>query len=176
MGKKDEPLPPGTTRAVGVNGEILFDGQFVTIKHKWNAPGGRGESRYPISAVTGAEYKPGFITSIFTLVVSGGVQRGDAKGNRKNDPLSVEGGAQHREGFMAMRDRILRAVAERDQRPLAAAVAAPVAPAAAPGLAEQIQQLAALHAQGVLSDAEFAAAKQRLIGGQGPQDTPPRAW
>ena len=172
MGKKDVPLPPGTTRAVGTNGEVLFDGQFVTIKHGWTAPGGRGESKYPIGAVTGAEVKPGFITAIFTLVVSGGVQRSDGKNNRKGDPLSAEGGKSHLPGFQQMRDRILQAVAARDQRP------APAAPAAgSPDLAGQIQQLAALHAQGVLTAEEFAAAKGRLIGGLGaPQDAVPRQW
>lgn len=172
---KDAPLPPGTTRAQGLDGEVLFDGQFVTIKHKWNAKSGRGESRYPISAVTGAEYKPGVLTSIFTLVVSGGVQRGDAKANRKGDPLSVEGTTKSREGFQAMRDRILEAVAERDRALRAPAMPSQPQPAAA-GLAEQIAQLAALHAQGALSDAEFAAAKARLLGTPaGPQDQAP-AW
>ncbi|HEX6917513.1 MAG TPA: SHOCT domain-containing protein [Phycicoccus sp.] len=40
-------------------------------------------------------------------------------------------------------------------------------PAAAPAeddLTEQIQKLAGLHAQGILSDEEFAAAKARLLG------------
>jgi hypothetical protein len=174
MGKKDVPLPPGTTRAVGTDGEVLFDGQFVTIKHRWNAKAGRGESRYPIGAVTGVEVKPGFITSIFTLVVVGGVQRGDAKGNRKGDPLSVEGNVgAHRQGFIAMRDRILQAVADRD-RP-APAPATP-SPAPTPGLGDQLAQLAQLHAQGVLSDAEFAAAKARLIGQPAPQDQIPQRW
>lgn len=170
MGKKD-PLPPGTTRADGTNGEVLFDGQFVTIKHKWTAPGGRGESKYPIGAVTGAEVKPGFITAIFTLVVSGGVQRGDGKANRKGDPLSVEGGKGHLPGFQAMRDQILQAVAERD-RPVAPIVQSPAMPAA--DLAGQIQQLAALHASGTLTAEEFAAAKARLLGG--PQDQPQQRW
>jgi uncharacterized protein YbaR (Trm112 family) len=36
---------------------------------------------------------------------------------------------------------------------------------AAPSLAEQLAGLAELHAQGVLTDEEFAATKRRLIGG-----------
>jgi hypothetical protein len=45
--------------------------------------------------------------------------------------------------------------------------APPAAPAAAPAgddLVAKIQELAQLHQQGILSDQEFAAAKQRLIG------------
>ena len=44
---------------------------------------------------------------------------------------------------------------------------APPAPVAAPAgddLVSKIQELAQLHQQGILSDAEFAAAKQRLLG------------
>ncbi|MGC2006166.1 SHOCT domain-containing protein [Trebonia sp.] len=41
----------------------------------------------------------------------------------------------------------------------------PPAPAAAPSpMIDQLNQLAALHQQGVLSDEEFAAAKAKLLG------------
>src|SRR5262245_41701007 len=50
----------------------------------------------------------------------------------------------------------------------AAPAAAPAAPGAAPAggvdIAGQLQQLAALKAQGILSDAEFEAAKAKLLG------------
>ena len=38
------------------------------------------------------------------------------------------------------------------------------APASAPDLTTELQRLADLKAQGLLSDAEFAAAKQKLLG------------
>jgi hypothetical protein len=41
----------------------------------------------------------------------------------------------------------------------------PAAPAAGPSMADQLQQLAALHQQGVLSDDEFATAKAKVLGG-----------
>src|SRR5512146_1878856 len=43
---------------------------------------------------------------------------------------------------------------------------APPAPAAAPGtdVTAELQKLAQLHQSGVLTDAEFAAAKQKLLG------------
>jgi Short C-terminal domain len=40
----------------------------------------------------------------------------------------------------------------------------PAAPAAGPSMADQLQQIADLHQQGVLSDDEFAAAKAKLLG------------
>jgi hypothetical protein len=49
--------------------------------------------------------------------------------------------------------------------PAAAPPAAAPAPAAAPSpMIDQLNQLAALHQQGVLSDEEFAAAKAKLLG------------
>jgi hypothetical protein len=38
-------------------------------------------------------------------------------------------------------------------------------PAAGPSVADQLQQIATLHQQGVLSDDEFAAAKAKILGG-----------
>ena len=48
--------------------------------------------------------------------------------------------------------------------PEAAPVAAPVAAAPAEDLLSKLERLAALHASGALSDAEFAAVKASLIG------------
>jgi len=39
------------------------------------------------------------------------------------------------------------------------------APATAPSMPDQLNQLAALHEQGALTDDEFATAKARLLGG-----------
>jgi hypothetical protein len=47
----------------------------------------------------------------------------------------------------------------------AAAAPPPAAPAGGVDLAGQLQQLAALKAQGILSDAEFEAAKAKLLAG-----------
>src|SRR5215475_3875254 len=41
----------------------------------------------------------------------------------------------------------------------------PAAPAGGPSVADQLQQIAGLHQQGVLSDDEFAAAKAKILGG-----------
>jgi sortase (surface protein transpeptidase) len=41
---------------------------------------------------------------------------------------------------------------------------APAAPPAGGDMMAQLQQLATMHSQGILSDAEFAAAKAKLLG------------
>jgi hypothetical protein len=50
-----------------------------------------------------------------------------------------------------------------NQEAAAEAAAAPAAPAV-DDTTEKLQQLAALHAQGILSDEEFAAAKAKALG------------
>jgi outer membrane murein-binding lipoprotein Lpp len=53
---------------------------------------------------------------------------------------------------------------EQQQAPQQQAPPPDAAPAAAPSVADQLQQIAALHQQGVLSDDEFTAAKAKLLG------------
>jgi len=53
-----------------------------------------------------------------------------------------------------------QAPAQYQQEPPAPAAA----PAAAPNLVDEIQRLATLKDQGILSEAEFAAAKRKLLG------------
>jgi hypothetical protein len=52
---------------------------------------------------------------------------------------------------------------EQQQAPPAPAEPAPAAAASSP-MVDQLNQLAALHQQGVLSDDEFTAAKAKLLG------------
>jgi outer membrane murein-binding lipoprotein Lpp len=69
------------------------------------------------------------------------------------------------------RDQQAQADAEQNQRiddleqptPAAPEQAAPVA-AAAPSMTDQLNQLATLHQQGVLTDEEFSAGKAKLLG------------
>jgi hypothetical protein len=53
---------------------------------------------------------------------------------------------------------------EQQQAPPQQAPPQQAAPAGGPSVADQLQQLAALHQQGVLSDDEFATAKAKVLG------------
>jgi Short C-terminal domain len=53
---------------------------------------------------------------------------------------------------------------EQQQAPPPQAPPPQAAPPAGPSMGDQLQQLAALHQQGVLTDDEFAAAKSKLLG------------
>jgi hypothetical protein len=74
-------------------------------------------------------------------------------------------------GDVTQQDMYNRQVQEKFDATIRVPRQAPTAPAVvttspAIGLPEALQQLGALHASGVLSDSEFAAAKAKLIGEQ----------
>lgn len=146
--------------AKGRDGTVTFDGQWLTITRSgWTAGlrGGRGDIRLHIGQVTGVELKkPGMSAGRFTVIAPGTQQsRPGARGHQDN-PLSVLIGLNGMDQFRALRDAVEQAIGQRMQQQ---------APApAGPDMAGQLAQLAQLHAQGVLDDAEFAAAKARLIG------------
>lgn len=179
MGKKD-PLPPGTTRIDGTDGSFTFDGEYLTVTHKWLANAGRGEARFPLGAIAGVEVKNGMVLAAVTVVVPGVVPR---KG--KKNPLTVNGFVKAEAAVF--RDMLLTARAKVDSAPAPdidfwGATADPEpelesgAPTAASGLVEQLQQLADLHTQGMLTAEEFGIAKAKLLGTRAPGDADDPAW
>lgn len=94
---------------------------------------------------------------------------------RRRRPLlraAVVGGGAYMAGRSLGRRSEQQAQAEYDQNARiddleqqAAPAAASAAPAAAgPSMLDQVNQLTALHEQGVLTDDEFSAAKAKLLG------------
>jgi hypothetical protein len=76
------------------------------------------------------------------------------------------GGKKHAEGQMREQEQEQR-IAELEQQQYAAP--APAAPAGGGGMSEEsmakLKQLAELHEQGVLTDAEFEVQKQKILQG-----------
>lgn len=150
-----------TIQAKGRDGTVTFDGQWLTITRSGFMAlgrGGRGNIRLHIGQVTGVEIrKPGLTVGHFTVIAPGGQVARFGMGAHNQNPLSVmiaSGGKLP--PFERLRDAIEQAIAARS---------APAAPANGVDIAGQLAHLAQLHQQGVLTDAEFAAAKQRLLGG-----------
>jgi Short C-terminal domain len=86
---------------------------------------------------------------------------------------AVVGGGAYMAGKHMARSADERAATEADQDERISSLEqqqapppapAPAAPSAGPSMTDQLQQLATLHQQGVLSDEEFAAAKAKLLG------------
>ncbi|WP_431279958.1 SHOCT domain-containing protein [Leifsonia poae] len=94
--------------------------------------------------------------------VSGGIRgRQDARAQQ-----AAEAQAYEQQQQQAQMDAAAAQAVAAQQAAAQPAYAAPPAPAAAPGgdMMAQLQNLASMHSQGILSDEEFAAAKAKLLG------------
>lgn len=157
-------MQPTTDRAVGMNGELAFDGQFVIISRSGGYARmtvGGGEKRIPIGQVTAVQWKDAraFVRGFIEFTIAGGNENRSRAGRQAKDQMKNENGVVFTVD-QAPPFRVLRAAIE-------AAMVAGANPSAAPvggDLGTQLQQLADLHAQGVLTDDEFQAAKSRLLG------------
>jgi len=93
--------------------------------------------------------------------VSGGMR------NRQADKQQQEYEAQQYEAQQQqaqMNAAAQQAVAQQQAQQAAQQAAAPAAPAASVDIVAELQKLGALKEQGILSDAEFSAAKAKLLG------------
>jgi hypothetical protein len=77
----------------------------------------------------------------------------------------VAGTATAVSGRVARRQQQRWAQQAQQEAPLPAAPAPAAAPAGQDDVSSQLQELASMHASGVLSDDEFAAAKAKVLGG-----------
>jgi hypothetical protein len=148
--------------AAGTGGQLAFDGQYVTITRNGflaRATHGRGDKKIPITAISAVQWKPAGITNGFLQLSIGGADRQAAKGGRTmnaaKDENSVVFTKKQQPAFEQLRTALEQAIAERH---------APAAPAPATSVADELAKLAELHQQGILTDQEFAAQKQRLLG------------
>lgn len=92
--------------------------------------------------------------------VSGNVQRRQAqRAQDKYDQQQYEADQQQAQ----MQQMAQQAAAQQAAQQQAAAAAPAAAPSAADDMMAQLQQLATLHSQGILSDDEFSAAKAKLL-------------
>jgi hypothetical protein len=152
------------TEVKGKTGTVIFDGNFVTIQRKGfvaRATVGKGEKRIPLPSISAVQLKPAgaLVNGFIQFTMAGGNERRSSFGKQTSDAASDENSvvftkAQMPE-FVALRDEIEQAMIARSSPQSTAP--------AAPNLADQIQQLASLRDQGILSDAEFEAKKTELL-------------
>jgi hypothetical protein len=94
-------------------------------------------------------------------VVGGGAyMAGKHMANKANDQAAYEADQDDRINQLEQQ----QGQQGQPQEQYAAPQQAPPPAAAGPSMADQLQQIATLHQQGVLSDDEFAAAKAKILG------------
>lgn len=174
--KQIPPYPEGAFFIWTVSNLVWFDGK--TLGMESHTSGNKSKDTYSISQISGVSVQPPQALQMmgrFQVVLAGGLQhrRNQTFTSATFDPLTVTFNKKWLGHFNVLAKRIRDAQAALV---VPAPAAAPVAPVQ--GLGDQLAQLGALHAQGTLSDVEFAAAKARLLGQPepGPQDRPQGRW
>ncbi|WP_062430898.1 DUF4429 domain-containing protein [Herbidospora daliensis] len=158
--------PPVPLTANASDGLITFDGDVIMIERNWAADGTKqkaGPQRIPLADVAGVEWIP-----------NSGVENGWLRFARKSEPaarppikhdpsaLTLWGISSKKTGTVAL---LVTAVLARLPHPLAEPPAIEPAPAEDDHdvVLRRLRELGALHRDGVLTDEEFATAKQALL-------------
>ncbi len=138
--------------AKGCNGQVRFDGDYVTIARRGI---GKGEKRIPLPSIVSVQWKQAapFINGFIQFETPGvggtrsrwGFQTSDAR----RDENSVIFTRAQMPAFAAVRSAIEHAIALRNQPPRRTAAS----------VAEELGKLAELMGQGILSRQEFEAQK-----------------
>lgn len=152
-------------RAEGYNGQVEFDGAFVTITRKGfvaRATIGKGEKRIPVGSITAVQYKPptALVRGFIAFTIAGGVEKQSRFGRQTtsagHDENAVIVSNKHGSQFDRLRAAVENAIAAHH-------TPRPVMMQAAPSVADELAKLAGLMQQGILSPAEFEAQKARLL-------------
>jgi len=150
--------------AKGYNGQVSFDGTFVTITRKGflgRATVGKGDKRIPIGSITAVQWKPPglMVNGYISFGLAGANEKQAGFGSQTFDAAKDENSVIVRKGkeapFLALRAAIEEAIAIRH---------APPPTAASASVADELKKLKELHDAGVLTDEQFEAQKNKLLG------------
>ncbi|MEU6280909.1 DUF4429 domain-containing protein [Streptomyces sp. NPDC047028] len=145
--------------AKGYNGQVSFDGEYVTINRKGflaRASVGKGVKRIHVSQITAVQWKPPgvFVNGFIQFTVPGGVERRSAFGGQTPSAIKDENTVivtkKQVPAFEELRAAVDGAIAQQHKP--------------APSLADELAKLQQLVDGGALSPDEYAAAKARLLG------------
>jgi hypothetical protein len=155
----------------GHNGQVQFDGQYVTITRRGilaRTSVGKGEKRFHISQISSVQWKPAgpFVNGFIAFSAAGGTERRSKFGSQTysavTDENSVLFTTRQKTAFEELRKAVEAAIAAHHTP---GALAAPTGPPPPASIADELTKLAALRDQGALTEAEFQQQKQRLLGG-----------
>ncbi|KNB49428.1 DUF4429 domain-containing protein [Streptomyces caatingaensis] len=182
-GPADRYLLPGPAVPVSAgagDGTASFDGERVRLEWNWLTDDGKasgGPREFPLRDIRAVEWLPG--VGLENGYLRFEVQGSPAKARPKYDPNAIELYGFKKDGLMALVGaavvaRLPHPAADRPTAPplakVAEADALPPAGDAAPDrgddhdtLLRRLRELGELHHSGILTDEEFAAAKQAIL-------------
>ncbi|GAA4991839.1 hypothetical protein HD597_012077 [Nonomuraea thailandensis] len=159
------PVPDVPISATAGDGAVLFDGERVRLEWTGWASSEKekaGPQEFPLSDVSGVEWKPqsgmGHGTLRFRI-------KGEAPSARppQKDLRCVSWGIQRFGGATALVAAAVLARLPNEQPELPPAAPPPVADDVHDAVLRRLAELGRLHHSGVLTDEEFATAKQAMI-------------
>jgi hypothetical protein len=160
--------PPQPVVAVGVNGQITFDGAIVAITRKGAVARmtiGKGEKRIPVTSISAIQLKPaGLVRGFIQFTVPGGNERRSQFGRQSTDAAKDENSVLFMKNQQPVFEALRAAVEQTMYTPQTVVHAAPPGAAAAPGLADQLAKIADLVQAGALTIEQAEAAKAKLLG------------
>lgn len=144
--------------AVGKTGQILVDDDYVTISRKglraFINQGAKGDKRIPIASITAVQLKPAKLTDGYLqLSILGGVESRKGWADAGTDENTITFGTSKNRDFEAVRNRIERLIAQ----------VASSSTHAPDDSVDQLERLAQLKNQGLLTEQEFQAAKAKIL-------------
>jgi hypothetical protein len=154
----------GEIVAKGYNGQVHFDGSFMTIARKGvlaRASVGKGEKRIHISHISSVQLKPAgpIMNGFISFSLSGGNEKSSRFGSQTADAVKDENSVvllrKHTPGMERMRAAIENAIASLHDPSSTRGAADPL---------DQISKLGTLRDQGLITDAEFSAKKAQILG------------
>ncbi|MGW5663714.1 DUF4429 domain-containing protein [Streptomyces sp. NPDC003758] len=171
----DRYLLPGPSVPLSVSagdGTASFDGELVRLEWNWkteDAKQAAGARTLPVADITAVEWQPaaGLENGCLRFTVRGA----GTKAPPKYDPGSVELWGFRKDALMALvaaavQARLPHPAAPVDAVPLPKELSAPARGAAEnehDALLRRLRELGELHREGVLTDEEFAMAKQAVL-------------
>lgn len=154
----------------GHNGQISFDGQYVTLTRQGllgRLSVGKGEKRWHISQISSIQWKPAgpFVNGFIQFSASGGNEQRSRFGSQTTSAASDENSVlftkKQMPDFQQLRTAIEAAIAAQHAPP-----GQPATDVAGPQtVTDELAKLGGLYQQGLITEAEFEAGKNRILGG-----------
>ena len=144
----------------GVNGQIVVDDSWVTIKRKGAmamlSQGLKGDKRIPISSILSVQFKNAnaMVNGYIQFATAGG-EGGRGIGQATSDENTVMFKKNQSADFEKLRDHIEEMITKRMNGGGSSGTV---------DIADELAKLAKLKEQGILSDEEFAKMKAKLLG------------